>query len=301
MSGSEKRLQAGRLTSWKRPQSIVTFLVVLYLVLFFAPQILISIPSGQAGVLFRRFRGGTDVVTVYGEGIHIVCPWDKMFVYDVRIQETATTIEALTRNGLTVHLGVSIRYRPERSTLGVLHQDVGPDYLQKIVIPKVTGVLRTEVGKYTAEELFTSRRPVLVGVFDESLSQVGSKCVLIDDLTVTSIQLPPTIQKAVEEKIEQQHLAEAYEFHLVREQQEAKRKEWEAEGTKMYNQIVASSLTPPILQWKGIEATRELATSPNAKVIIMGNSPGSLPIILGADKYNGSSRSASHSKCQTAR
>ena len=267
-----------------RPQVILIILVILCVILFFAPCIFKVIHPGEAGVLFRRCLGGTDTSTVYGEGVHVIFPWDEMVIYDVRVQETSQTIEVITKNGLTLILGVSIHYRPKRKVLGLLHQTIGPDYLKKVVVPKVTSVLRTKVGQFTAEELFSTTQPILQGVFDESFARLVPRYIVIDDVIVRTIRLPPAIQRAVEAKIEQQHLAEAYEFRLAREQQEARRKEIEAQGYKSYNEIIASSLSTTILQWKGIEATQELARSPNAKVIVVGNGPGNLPIILGADK-----------------
>jgi regulator of protease activity HflC (stomatin/prohibitin superfamily) len=276
--------QPGVAAALKRPRRILAVLVALYVVLYFAPQIFITIHPGEAGVLFRRFAGGTDTEHVYGEGFHVIWPWDQMSVYNARVQQSFQHVDVLTKNGLTVDLGVSIQYRPERDVLGRLHQDIGPDYLRTIVIPEVTQTLRAEFGKYTAEEFFSSKRPILSRVRDESVAQVGPRYVTLEDVIVQTVQLPPAIQRAIEGKIEQQHLAEAYEFQIVQEQQEAKRKEIEAMGYKTYNETIASSLTPGVLQWKGIEATRELAASPNSKVIVVGNGPSGLPIILGGEK-----------------
>jgi regulator of protease activity HflC (stomatin/prohibitin superfamily) len=276
--------QLGIAAALKRPRRILTVLVVLYVVLYFAPQIFITVHPGEAGVLFRRFAGGTDTEHVYGEGFHAIWPWDQICIYNARVQQSFQHVEVLTKNGLTVDLGVTIHYRPERDVLGRLHQDVGPDYLRTIVIPEVTQALRAEFGKYTAEEFFSSKRPILSRVRDESVAQVGPRYISLEDVIVQTVQLPPAIQRAVEGKIEQQHLAEAYEFQIVQEQQEAKRKEIEAMGYKTYNETIDSSLTPSVLRWKGIEATRELAASPNSKVIVVGNGSSGLPIILGGEK-----------------
>jgi len=267
-----------------RPQLIIGLLILLFIIAYFAPRIFISIHSGQAGILYRRLFGGTDTAKVYGEGLHVIFPWDRLYVYDLRIQEAHPTIDVLTKKGLTVTLDVSIRYRPERKSLGLLHQNVGTDYLEKILIPEVTSALRTAVGEYTAEELFSTNRTILEGVADESVRKAANLYITLDGLIIRTIKLPPAIKSAVEVKIEQQHLAEAYEFRLEREKQEAKRKEIEALGHKTYNETIAPSLSESILRWKGIDALRELASSESAKVIVLGNRPDGPPIILGTDK-----------------
>ena len=98
--------------------------------------------------------------------------------------------------------------------------------------------------------------------------------------------MPEPVRTSIEEKIEQQELARAYEFRLERERSEAERRKIEAQGFKDANTILSSSLNPDLLKWKGITATRELATSTNSKVIVIGSGGegGGLPLILGADR-----------------
>ena len=103
-------------------------------------------------------------------------------------------------------------------------------------------------------------------------------------MIIRTIELPPAIKKAVEDKNEQRHIAEAYEFRILKEQKEAKRKEIEAEGYARYNSIIAETLSAEMLKWSGIQATHEIAASNNSKVIVIGNGENGLPIILGADK-----------------
>jgi prohibitin 1 len=267
----------------KRLQLIMAFLIFLFFAVYLAPRVIRPIYSGHAGIPYRLFQGGTDTHIIQGEGMHFTFPWDKLYIYDLRIQEVRESVELLTKNGLSMTLDVSIRFRPELPRLGELHQNVGEDYARKIVVPEVVSALRTEIGGFTAEELYSTNPSILDQVAREAIGQVGSNYVLIDDVIICSIRLPPAIKIAVEEKIAQQHLAEAYEFRLSRARQEAATKKIVAEGDRAYNEIVAPSLTSSILQWKGIEVTRELAASPNAKMIVVGNGPGGLPIILGSD------------------
>lgn len=268
----------------RRPQIIVTLLVVLFVVVYLAPSIFISIHSGEAGVLYRRFLGGTLVDEVYGEGFHVIWPWDRMYVYNVRIQKAAREIEVLTRKGLKVRIDVAVRYHPEYELLGVLHQRLGPDYLEAVVLPEVESTLRRVVGTYDAEEIYQSQRAIVATLMNEAEQQTAERFIVIDDVMIRSITLPEKVQAAIEGKIEQQHLYLAYEFRLKKEEEEKKRKLIEAEGFRLYNDEIAKSLNESILKWEGIVATKELAASDNAKVVVIGNGADGLPIILGAEK-----------------
>jgi regulator of protease activity HflC (stomatin/prohibitin superfamily) len=143
------------------PGYVVTILLSLVLIVYFWQRIFISIHTGELGVLYLRFFGGTVVDRTYGEGFHIIAPWDIMTVYNVRYQTVAHQMEALSNSGLTVKVSLSIRYRPEVRALGVLHQEVGPDYLKKIVIPEVEAKIRMVMGKYEAEEIYASKKGVV--------------------------------------------------------------------------------------------------------------------------------------------
>lgn len=262
------------------PGYVVALLLALLLATFFWPRIFITVHAGEAGVLYRRFLGGTVVDRVYGEGFHVIFPWDIMTIYTVRYQAASHGIEVLTNKGLKVGVTLSIRYRPEREVLGVLHQMVGPGYVKAIVIPEVEAVLREVLGQYDAEELYTTKNGVVNRVVNESLEQVGQRFVRIDDVVITAVDLPPRIRAAIEAKLEEQQLAEAYQFKLSRERREAERKGIEAAGIRAYNTTVEASLSEKVLRWKGIEATRELAASPNAKMIVIGGGKDGLPVIL---------------------
>ena len=281
------RLFCHAMKRWERrhrPALILSGLVLLFSICYFWLSIAICIRSGEAGVLYRLFGGGTVTDRVYGEGLHLIFPWNEMHVYKVRVQEQQHTVELLTKHGMKMKFRLSIRYHPEYDLLGVLHKRVGPEYVTKIVIPVVVSVLRTHVGQFSAEEVYTTKRSILERIFLEAVEQVTLNYVTINGVIIRSIDLPPRILKAVEAKIEQQHIAEAYDYRLQKEQKEAKRKEIEAGGFKIYNETISQSLNQDILKWKGIQATRELAVSPNTKVIVIGNGPEGLPIILGAEK-----------------
>ncbi|KJS32459.1 MAG: hypothetical protein VR64_06625 [Desulfatitalea sp. BRH_c12] len=259
---------------------MVAFLLFLFALVYLWSSIFITIQSGELGILYRRFSGGTVVDKVYGEGLRIVWPWNVMTVYNVRYQTIPHNLEVLTRKGLKIKVYLSIRYRPETEVLGVLHQVVGPDYLKKIVIPEVEATLRTVLGQHDAEEIYTTRKGVVQQVVNESLERVSQRFVKIDNVMITGLELPPKIKEAIETKLEGQQMAQAYEFKLALEEKEAERKRIEAGGIRDYNLMIESSLSEKVLKWKGVEATRDLSKSANSKVVIIGGGKDGLPVIL---------------------
>jgi regulator of protease activity HflC (stomatin/prohibitin superfamily) len=244
----------------------------------------VFVNAGQAAIKFSRFGGGTRVDRVYGEGIHLILPFDSMTIYDVRVQEQEHKVELLTTNGLTLKFQLSIRYQPEYSLLGILHKSVGPEYVKKIVIPEVISALRIQAGHFSAEDVFNTKRAFLDLVADHAVNNAGQRFVRIDRVIIQTIQLPRAIEQAVEEKIAQQHLAESYEYRIQQACSEARRKAIEAGAEQYFNDTIAASLTDNILRFKGIEATRALATSQNSKIVVIGNGDKGLPIIIGTDK-----------------
>jgi regulator of protease activity HflC (stomatin/prohibitin superfamily) len=266
------------------PQLIVISLLGLFVFIYFIPQIFITIHSGEGGVHFRRFFQGTVTDVVYGEGLQIIFPWDEMVVYNVRIQESKMTLDLLTSEGLSARVKVSVRYYPEYELLGMLHKRVGRNYAEVLVLPEVESVLRTEVSRLTAESLYTTSDLAVTQVVVKAIDELVSNYVVINDVIVESIELPPSVQKSIQEKIQQKHIAEAFTFKIAGARQEAIRKEIEARGYAAYNQIIDKSLSPNMLKWRGVEATRDLAASPNAKVVVIGNGPGGLPLILNSEK-----------------
>lgn len=263
----------------KLPYLMIGLLLFLMLFFYLFNRIVITIGAGEAGVLWRRFHGGTVVDKVYAEGTRLILPWDRMHVYNVRVQQNAHEFYVLTRNGLKIDLAISMRYHPEYLFLGVLHKKVGPNYLQTIVIPEIENVLRVLLGRLDAEQVYRTEKAVVEKAVNEAIDQIARRFVRVDDVIIKMVRLPDTVERAIQEKMTQKHLADAYDFKLLREEKEARRKAIEAEGLKRYNDIVGTSLSGKVLEWLGIKATLELARSENAKVVVVGGGEKGLPII----------------------
>ncbi len=266
------------------PKAIIPiiFLVIVGLILF--SKAFVTVDRGEAGVLWKRFGGGVVVdAPPMGEGFHIVAPWNKVDIYNVRQQNMfIKDMEVLSSNGLEIKLDVSILYQPKIDELGLLHKTKGENYLDVVIIPEVRSAGRSIVGRYTPEQLYSSKRDVIQReIFDEVSKKALGQYVQINDILVRDVTLPPTIKEAIERKLKQEQESLEYEFRLITADKEAQKQRIEAQGKADANRILSASLTDKILQDKGIEATLELARSPNSKIIVVGSSKDGLPLILG--------------------
>jgi len=262
---------------------ISTGLVLCLVFVFFFNRIVISIHSGEKGVLWRWLGAGTVIDTVYPEGVHVILPFNKMYIYNTRKQQFHDSIDVLTLDGLTVKVTYTIRYYLEPSTLPLLHQIVGPDYVNVAIRPDIRSVIRTLFGQYKPEEIYTSQKAIQLLVSEQSKIHLAARFVKVDDVPIESITLPSKISRAIEDKMVQQQREGEYVFRLSIAKKESERLQVESEGIRIYNDTVNKSLTPSVLKWEGIRATQELSKSPNSKVVVIGSGQSGLPIILGKD------------------
>ncbi len=259
--------------------AIITVIVLIILLAKSA----VTIGSGEAGVLYKTFDNG--VVTnelPLGEGFHLIAPWNKVIVYEVRQQELFEKMKVLSSNGLEIQIDASAWYEPVYKDLGNLHQSLGQDYLQRVIQPSIRSAARSVVGRYTPEQLYSSKRDAIQDeIFDETKKILSKQYVQLNEVLVRDVTLPNTIKEAIERKLRQEQESLEYEFRLVTAAKEAEKVIIEAQGKAESNRILSASLTDKILQDKGIDATMKLAESPNTKVIVIGSGDSGLPIILG--------------------
>ncbi len=279
LGGRRRRLVA--FLRKQAPYVVVVGFAVLFLFICFFDRMVVSIHSGELGVLWRRL-GGTVVHTVYREGLHLILPINRMYVYNNRKQRISDSIDVLTVDGLTVHVEYSVRYFPNPDLLPLLHQKVGPDYVNVVVRPEVRSVIRTVFGQYKPEEIYTSQKAIQERTSVLSKVRMEARFVSLDEVPIERISLPKKIADAIEAKLAQQQLDGEYVYRLAVAQKEAERKVIEAKGQQAYNETVSRSLNPMLLQWQGIQATEALAKSSNAKVVVVGGKDG-LPLILGKE------------------
>lgn len=259
---------------------IIVFIIILVIVL---AKSAVTIGSGEAGVLYKTFGGGvvTDEPPM-GEGFHIVAPWNKVFIYEVRQQELFEKMKVLSSNGLEIQIDASAWYLPIKTELGKLHQEKGENYLERVIQPAIRSAARSVVGRYTPEQLYSSKRDAIQDeIFEETKKILDKQFIQLNEILVRDVTLPSTIKEAIERKLRQEQESLEYEFRITKAEKEAERVRIEAEGKAQANRILSASLTDNILKEMGIQATLELAKSGNSKVVVIGSGDDGLPLILG--------------------
>lgn len=300
----------GKLNLWRKRmwyrhklKILIIMLILAFLLAYFWRNIFISIYPGHAGVMWKRFFGGTVTDKTYGEGLHIIFPWDKMYDYSLRVQQKTNIMKILTAGGLYVDVEFSYRFHPERSprfsygevedishssisisrqeSLPLLHKLWGPHYVEKFVEPETKAAMIAIIGNYPREELqkidtYKIQADTKVHLDREFLNSH----IILHDFMITRLTIPKSISDAIEKKLTQEQLLQEYAFRLQVESKEKERKEIEAQGIQLFETISGI----PILKWRGLDVTSEIARSNNAKVIVIGTGAEGLPVILNAEK-----------------
>ncbi len=291
--GGQRRGLAARLDRFleRNALRLTAALMVLFVAIVgLVPFSIYAIGSGEVGVKWRRFGGGTETERVYGEGTHLKWPWDEIYIYSVRAQSHTESYHALSADGVHLTAEVSFRYRVIFEQAGLLHKYFERRFVEILVIPEIGGAVRAAISRFPTEVLHSSRRHEVERVMaqaveaqagmEEIRSASGSAVVAVHDVLLRAVVLPPEIQAAIERKMVQQQAVLEYAFRIDRESLEAERKRIEATGIRDFQTIVGAGLTDNYLRWRGIDATLHLAQSPNSRLVIIGGRDG-LPVILG--------------------
>ncbi len=166
--------------------------------------------------------------------------------------------------------------------IGYIYEKFKTDYQNRLVIPEVRSMTRQVMARYTAEEIYSTKRAeVENSIKSETEKILNANYVNSTAVLIRSIKLPDQIRVAIENKLQQEQEALAYQYRLDKEKSEAERKRIAAEGESRANNIINNSLSDKLLKMRGIEATLELSKSPNSKVVIIGSGKDALPMILG--------------------
>jgi regulator of protease activity HflC (stomatin/prohibitin superfamily) len=282
--------------------SVVIYLMVLTLVgIVLYPSMVVTVPSGHVGVLWKRFGGGTvlDPRRLRDEGLHLILPWDELFLYDLRLQSMTETYNAISSDGVSLTATMIVRFRLQRDAIPVLHQVIGPNFVQLLARPGIGSLTREVMAQYTAEQVYsTARQDIQEKIRSLAEDRLSEKMMeregeggayrislrdtlILYDTLVHGIELPPLVVNAINRKTEQYYVSEEYRFRVEREKRESERKKIEAEGIRDFQTIVSQGISDSYLRWRGIEATLQLSQSTNSKVVIVGNARDGLPVILG--------------------
>jgi len=237
-----------------------------------------SIPTGNVGVLtlFGRVTGET-----LPEGIHVVNPLKSVQKLSVQTQSVKESANVPSNEGLILALDTSLLFRLDKDKAAFVYQTMGEPYVERVVEPTLRAAIRAATSAHSANALYTNARELVQAqIQDELTKELAPRGVIVENVLLRDVQLPAMLKGSIEAKQQAEQDALRMSFILQKEKQEAERKRIEAQGIADFQKIVATGISPQLLEWKGIEATEKLATSANAKVVIIGNPKNGLPLVL---------------------
>jgi regulator of protease activity HflC (stomatin/prohibitin superfamily) len=274
-------MQGYRLRTADKVIAVGLFLGLISLLLW--PFVFFVIRPGEVGVVYHLLTGGTETNYVYGEGLGVKLPWNRIYRYDVRTQARDYRVRALAQDGLAVDVSITVLFRPFASKVGRLHKEVGPNYADVLVRPLSIEAVRDVVGKMSPHDLYRVDVNEVESKAFENLSSGPHDLINYQSVTLLELKLPEALNAAITRKLTEQQRTATYDHLIAQAQKEAERKRVEAIGIQTFYSIVGNALSPQLLTWRGIEATVDIARSNNAKVVIVGGGRDQLPLILGSD------------------
>lgn len=245
--------------------------------------------QGEVGVK-RTFGKYSD--KVYTSGLRTFNPFSSTIVkVSTQTENIEVAVDIPSREGLTIRSEVSILYQVVQREAPDLLRNIGLDYEETVILPVFRSAVADVTSKFYAKDMHSgSRAEIEIAIRELMMKTLKDRGILVDAVLLKSIQLPRSLAKAIEDKLEAEQQAQRMEFILQQESREAERKRIQAEGVRDANKIIAAGLTQEILQFKAIEAWLSLSQSPNAKVII---SNGNVPMILNPEEENTATGSTS--------
>lgn len=263
---------------YKTSANVAAAAIVVFAAIAFG-QSLTVVPAGHVGVV--DFFGTVSENTLKA-GINIINPLARVIKFSIKTQEIKEVMEVPSKEGLAVELEVSALFHLNPEKAAEVYKTVGENYVQIILEPQFRSVARGVTAGYDARSLYTSEREMLAQTILKDLEKiVEPRGITIESTPLRRVRLPDGLRAAIEAKLQAEQASQQMQFVLMKERQEADRKRIEAQGIADFQNIVARGITEQLLRWKGIEATEKLASSPNAKVIVIGGKDG-LPLILNA-------------------
>ena len=264
----------------KAQEATMTLIISIGAGLFALAQIFTVIPAGTVGVV--DFLGNVSDNTLK-PGVNVVNPVARIIKYSFKTQELKENMTVPSKEGLPVQLEISLLFRVDPAMANDIYKSVeAGDYLNVILTPQFRSVVRGVTSKFEAKALYTGAREQLASEITSELAKnVGNRGIIIEDAPLRQIILPAGLSRSIEEKLQAEQESQRMSFVLQKETQEAERKRIEAKGIADFQVIVSDGINANLLKWKGIEATENLAKSPNTKVVVIGAGKDGLPLILG--------------------
>lgn len=260
-------------------------IVIGFLLLILLWSSVTSVPAGHVGVLALFGKVDTRPGETLGEGIHLVNPFKRVHEMSVRTQTVKETARVPSSEGLEMALDTSLIFHIRPDKAAELYQRVGTNYIEVIVEPQLRSSIREATASHSANALYSSARVEVQEQIRKDLeANLAPRGIEIENVLLRDVQLPPSVQAAIQAKQQAEQESLAMSFKLQKEKQEAERKRIEAQGIQDFQRIVSQGISAQLLEWKGIEATESLAKSPNTKIVVIGNPKNGLPLVLGGER-----------------
>lgn len=258
---------------------VVIFLIVIFVL---AGNPVTVVPAGSVGV--KDFFGSVGEQSL-SSGVHVVMPFTKVVKMSIKTHEIKEAADVPSKEGLILKLEVSLLFRLDPQSAPSVYKNIGLGYVSVVVEPQFRSAIREITASHDAKALYSSAREEIAGAILARFHKLtGVNGIITEQVLLRKVDLPAVVANAIQQKLKSEQEAEQMKFVLQKATQEAKRKKIEASGIAEFQRIVAKGISEQLLEWKGIEATEKLADSPNAKVVVIGNSKNGLPIILGNSK-----------------
>ncbi len=180
-------------------------LFILFILAIMVSRMLVNVSPGEEGHLYKPLGAGLDTEVHYGDGMHFVLPWNDMIIYDIRQKTIDQQMEVLDKNGLEVRIDLSLTYAPTKGQTGIIHNETGRSYEEVLVIPQIRSVTREIIGRYTAEELYSTKRDVLQTEIEDMVNtNLNPSHISVKYALVRDVGLPELIARSIEQKEEQE-------------------------------------------------------------------------------------------------
>lgn len=251
-------------------------------ILFFLLSGITIIPAGYVGVVdFVGYVSPTPLPS----GPHIVNPFARIIKMNIKTQEIKEDLNVPSQEGLTVTLEVSTIYHLDPMKAPDMYRTVGLGYVPTLLEPNIRASVRDVTASYNAQALYSPARGQLSKEIQERIMlAVGNRGIIIEEVPLRKLVLPQQLQDAISAKLTAEQQSQQMQFVLQKEEQEADRKRIEAKGIADFQQTVMKGIDRNFLVWKAIDASKELASAPNTKIVVFGGSEKSMPLIINPDK-----------------
>lgn len=252
-----------------------------------------TVPPAHVGLVTTLGRLSDEALP---SGMHLCNPLAEVVLFSTQTRLFELRNHVPTKEGLSVDLDVALLFHLKKDSVRDIYLSLGVNFVNVVIQPELSSAVRGLTSEADAKALYTSGRSEIQRKLKVEMAAVlEPRGIVLEDVLLKAIVLPELLTHSIEQKAQAEQDAARMEFVLLKERQEAERKAIEAKGVAQFQRIVSEGISPALLQWKGIEATEKLSQSPNSKIVIMGNSKESLPVILGGDVP---SESQAHSGAQ---